>query len=259
MTSEGYVHGSSDEREVARLEKQARFCSGWLFPDFDIPDGARVLDLATGTGAMAGRIRERWPTARLTGVDLSPAQLAWARRNHRDVPIARANAARLPFANDTFDRVHCTWLLEHVPQPVPILREARRVLKPGGYAIFTEVDNSTFEADPPHEAVTRAIEGLNAAQIRAHGDPFIGRRLEQLFRDAGFTQLERVPKLLHGHAGNPELFALFADEFSDIIEGLDEVLPGQQAMLAAAAAHLRSLPQRNGQMRYRPVVVKGFK
>ncbi|MFT3841468.1 MAG: class I SAM-dependent methyltransferase [Myxococcaceae bacterium] len=244
---------------MARLEKQARFCAGWLFPDFDIPDGARVLDLATGVGAMAGLLRTRWPTARLTGVDLSPAQLAWARKNHRDVPISRADAARLPFAANTFDRVHCTWLLEHVPQPVPILRDVLRVLKPGGYAIFTEVDNATFETDPPSEAVTRAMNGLNEAQVRAHGDPFVGRRLEQLFRDAGFPKIERVPKLLHGHNGAPELFATFVDEFAEIFEGLDEALPHEKATHAAAAAHLRSLPQRNGQMRYRPVVVKGFK
>lgn len=259
MTSDGYVHGSSDEREVARLEKQARYCAGWLFPDFDVPDGARVLDLATGVGAMAGLLRARWSNARLTGVDLSQAQLSWAHRNHPDVPIARADAARLPFVANTFERVHCTWLLEHVPQPVPILRDVLRVLKPGGYAIFAEVDNATFETDPPSDDVKRAMNGLNDAQIRAKGDPFIGRRLEQLFRDAGFPKIQRVPKLLHGHNGAPEQFHVFVDEFAEIFEGLDEALPAEKATLAAAAAHLRSLPQLNGQMRYRPVVVKGFK
>ncbi len=253
------MHGSSDEREVARLEKQARFCSRWIFPSLDVPDGARVLDLATGVAAMAGQLLERWPSARLCGVDLSPAQLAWARRNHPRVPLARADAARLPFADGTFDRVHCSWLLEHVPRPVPILREVRRVLKPGGYCLFVEVDNATLETEPHSAAVHEVMAAMNEAQARAGGDPFVGRRLLELFGEAGFSRVEPVERPLRGHRGEPDFFQGFVDEFAEIFEGLDESLPQLQAKSARAAADLRALPGQQGELRYRPRLARGFK
>jgi ubiquinone/menaquinone biosynthesis C-methylase UbiE len=92
--------------------------------------GRRVLDVGCGTGSLA-----RWMTAvepRLvaTLVDASPAMLARA-----DVPGARrvrADAARLPFADESFDVVVCAWVLETVAEPERALRELARVLVPGG-------------------------------------------------------------------------------------------------------------------------------
>ncbi len=257
--SNGYVHGSSDAREVARLEKQARFCSRWILPSFEVPEGARVLDLATGVAAMAGQLRFRWPEAKLCGVDLSAAQLSWARKNHPEVPVARGDASHLPFADATFERVHCSWLLEHVPHPVPILREVRRVLKPGGWCLFTEVDNGTLETQPASAAVREVMDALNHAQLRAGGDPYIGRRLVGMFRDAGFTRIESLDKVIRGYGGEPEFFQGFVDEFAEIFEGLDESLPHLRARQAQAAVDLRALPGLHGEMRYRPTMVRAFK
>jgi len=124
---------------VARLEKQARWCAPWMLERFDAKPSMRVLDLATGVGAMAHELVARFPGIALVGVDLSATQLASARGK---CPLARANAATLPFHDDTFDRVHCSWLLEHLSPhaAVAVLRDVRRVLKRGGYCHFTEVD-----------------------------------------------------------------------------------------------------------------------
>ena len=139
----GYIHGSSDPAEVNRLERQAQWAAAWMLRDFDAPAGTRVLDLATGVGAMVvGKVPNpvgaHFPGIRLVGVDLSPTQLQWARKNHPDVPLARANAARLPFADATFERVHCSWLLEHVSGTVAvkILREVHRVLRDDGTLVL---------------------------------------------------------------------------------------------------------------------------
>src|SRR5688572_24517317 len=164
MAQTGYIHGGTDPEEVARLEKQARWCGPWILQDFDAPKGTRVLDLATGVGAMAGELLRRFPGAFVAGADLSPDQIAAARKNHPGVALLRSAAARLPFPDGAFQRVHCSWLLEHLTDPVPVLREVRRVLARGGHCHFTEVDNSTFRTFPVFPEVVDATYALDAAQ-----------------------------------------------------------------------------------------------
>lgn len=238
----GYIHGATDPREVARLEKQARFCAPMTLDGLGAAPGMRVLDLATGVGAMAGEIAARWPGARLSGVDLSLDPLRTARANHPGVLYAQANGAKLPFRDRTFERVHCSWLLEHVPQPVQVLREVRRVLTDKGSAHFVEVDNATLRTTPPCPEVDEAMAALCAAQQRAGGDPFIGRRLGALFAEAGFTKVTVRPAELHGTHQDPARFLAIVEEFAEIFESVTEALgPGDAAPLQRAAAQVRGL------------------
>lgn len=261
MAQTGYVHGSTDAREVARLEKQADFTAAFTFDTLDVRDGFRVLDLATGVGAMGSRLQRRWPNAHVVGVDLSRTQLGAARANHPSLAVLRADATRLPFDDDTFDRVHCSWLLEHVPNPVAVLRDVRRVLKPGGFCQFVEVDNATLGTTPPCEAVFELMRRLNAAQFAAGGDPYIGERLHRIFGGAGFRRFELTHHRLHGTAANATLFQACVDEFAEIFEGLDESLGAASAQLITdAIAELRALPTTPGaQFRYSPVIARAWK
>ena len=203
MTDIGYVHGGTDAREVARLEKQADFTSSFTFSTLELKAGQRVLDLATGVGAMGSRLLRACPGISLVGVDLSASQLAAARKNHPDLPVLRGNATRLPFADATFDRVHCSWLLEHVPTPVEVLKDVRRVLRPGGFCQFVEVDNATFQATPNCPAALEVLGRLNEAQQRGGGDPFVGRNLERELGAAGFARFEVKRNPLVGDAREP--------------------------------------------------------
>lgn len=256
-----YIHGGSDEREVKRLEKQARWGAPWMLKDFDVPKGARVLDLATGVGAMAGWLLDTFPGIGVVGVDLSAHQLAWARRNHPALPVARSNGAALPFPDATFDRVHCSWLLEHVSAQVAvaILREVRRVLKPGGYCHFTEVDNSTFRTSPASPDIEGIMAALNQAQQRGGGDPFVGQRLPRLFAQAGFEKVELLPLPIHGGDEDPVFFQGFIDEFAEIYESLDEALPGMRDQAQRAATQLRRLKADGGTMDYCAAIARGFR
>jgi ubiquinone/menaquinone biosynthesis C-methylase UbiE len=240
--SDGYIHGGTDAAEVARLEKQAFWCAPWMLKRFDAAPGTRVLDLATGVGAMAGELLKRFHGITLIGVDLSPTQIATAHVKHPSVPCVRGNGARLPFPDGVFDRVHCSWLLEHLsPQAsVAVLREVRRVLKPGAYCHFTEVDNSTFRTVPELPLTYRVLREMNEGQVRAGGDPFIAPKLEGYFREAGFARIDARPSPIQGDASDPIYFQGFIDEFAEIFESLDEAL-GSKPEFPAAAVELRGL------------------
>jgi demethylmenaquinone methyltransferase / 2-methoxy-6-polyprenyl-1,4-benzoquinol methylase len=110
------------------------------------PDGARVLDVATGTGLVAQALITHSHCS-VVGVDQSAAMLSAARarfagRAARDgapgspaperVKLLEAEAERLPFADGSFDALTFTYLLRYVDDPPATVRELARVLRPGG-------------------------------------------------------------------------------------------------------------------------------
>jgi ubiquinone/menaquinone biosynthesis C-methylase UbiE len=250
-----YIHGSTDAREVARLEKQGRWTAQFTLPALAARAGEWVLDLATGVGAMAGQIRLATPGVRLIGVDLRLEQLRIAQRNHPGIPYVNGDGSALPFRTAGFDRVHCSWLLEHVRDPVAILREVHRVLRPGGTCVFVEVDNATFRIVPEDPEILWVMDALNRTQLEGGGDPYVGQKLGRFFAEAGFANVEIQPIEHHGTRERPAAFLELAEEFAEIFEGLDEALGPNGAARAQEAARrlVASVDRPDGEFHYTSV------
>ena len=106
------------------------------FAGFSSARGLRVLEIGVGIGADY----ERWLKAGAiaTGIDLSAVSLEHARRRCELAGLATdlhlADAENLPFASNSFDVVYSYGVMHHDPNPAKCLKEALRVLKPGGEA-----------------------------------------------------------------------------------------------------------------------------
>jgi SAM-dependent methyltransferase len=102
---------------------------------FDLRGRKRILDAGCGNGRYSFfLLKHADADARLTAFDLSEKMLARARRRlHSDrVTFAAADLTKLPYRTAAFDAAVCGWVLEHLPDPRPGLRELARVLEPGG-------------------------------------------------------------------------------------------------------------------------------
>ena len=103
----------------------------FLVSRLDAGSGDRVLDVATGTGAVALELIRQKGCA-VVGVDQSPEMLAVARKRlPAAVRLVEARAERLPFEDAAFDGLTVTYLLRYVGDPGATLAELARVVRPG--------------------------------------------------------------------------------------------------------------------------------
>jgi ubiquinone/menaquinone biosynthesis C-methylase UbiE len=155
--------------------------------------GARVLDVACGTGALARAVIARLGgDARVTGVDRNPPMLAVARRVAPAVDWREGDAAALPVAPDErFDAAFCHEGLQFFPDRVAALRAMRGVLVAGGrlgVAVWRSVEeNGVFHAlDQVAERFLGPIDDVR----HSFGD---ANALAQLLTECGFANVKVEP------------------------------------------------------------------
>jgi ubiquinone/menaquinone biosynthesis C-methylase UbiE len=113
--------------------------------NFDVRGCKRILDAACGNGRHTRfLLKYADPDAVITTFDLSPRMLERARARLKSARVSHAVAdlTRLPYADGSFDAIVCGWVLEHLPDPRPGLRELARVLQPGGKLLLLSTEDT---------------------------------------------------------------------------------------------------------------------
>jgi SAM-dependent methyltransferase len=178
-----------NEADMA-FKKRVRTIFEWVEPR----DDSVILDVPCGRGFYLNMLRYVSPCT-LYGAELDPVVLEKARANvgHLpDVHLTRANIYTLPYPDATFDAVILSEILEHIDDDVAALKEAMRVLKPGGVAAITVPHaNYPFWWDPINKTLeslfqTHIQHGMFAGIWANHVRLYTRDQLRQSARDAGF-------------------------------------------------------------------------
>lgn len=123
-----------------------------------LPEGASLLDVGLGGGLFTEHIAERRPDLRITGVDLSPAQLKRAKRRLARfgdrITVALGDATKLDLPDDAFDGVVSYGAIKHWSDRRAGVAECLRVLKPGGPLLVTDSERGVHH-DVASEFVSR--------------------------------------------------------------------------------------------------------
>jgi ubiquinone/menaquinone biosynthesis C-methylase UbiE len=156
--------------------------------------GQKVLELGVGTGAFAREIAALVaPTGSVTGIDLSAAMVAAAteRIAGTGLPLTFevGDAHHLDFPDKTFDRACAASFFIHVDDPVRVLQEMVRVIRPGGRIVVRESGPGTHTFFGVDIQATRAMDAV----VRQRRNGWICLQMLQLFRDAGLTDVKVEP------------------------------------------------------------------
>ena len=131
-----------------------------------------ILDIGCGTGRLLRRMQVRWPSATLVGVDLAEGMVARAHKQTPGATIYLAPAEHLPLENDSVNLVTSTASFHHWSDQAQGVREAARVLRPGGLFVLADMS------------------------LAAHGHPLSRSRVRAIFESAGLvirSQTDPVP------------------------------------------------------------------
>jgi SAM-dependent methyltransferase len=163
----------------------------------DLQQGHSALDVGAGTGLVAIEMARRvGRTGRVVALDASAPIGAYgheaaARSGVGNILEWRVGRAEeLPLPSGGFDRSFCRWLLLHVDAAETVVREMRRVTRPGGRVMCVEADWETVTVYPSERGLTRRI--LNFSSDR-HIEGWSGRRLAPLLRGCGLTNVSVEP------------------------------------------------------------------
>lgn len=138
------------------------------------------------------------PSGSVTALDLSEEALeparAWvAATGAKNITFSVGSGYSLPFSDNTFDIAHASQLLGHLNDPVPVIKEMIRVVKPGGKVALREADPTTFSAYPWGEWIERTVEILQQ-HVMTEGTGILrpGLHLKKQCRLAGVDMSKAV-------------------------------------------------------------------
>ncbi|WP_294344223.1 class I SAM-dependent methyltransferase [Prosthecochloris sp.] len=187
-----YIHSYNDT-ERQRLLEQADFLEKYLYPTISFDPCDSLLEIGCGVGAQIRCMLGRFKSAKITGVDKEYSQVEQALANLPDevqrgtVELFTAAGDHLPFNDNTFDGAYIFFVFEHLSDPVPVIREIKRVLKPGGKFYCTEVVNQGVYVYPHSPSINDYWAAFNRLQSELGGNPDIGLHLASACIDAGLN------------------------------------------------------------------------
>jgi len=173
----------------------------------DMKQGETALDLCCGTCDWTIQLAQASGTGKITGLDFSSNMLAVGQKKvdqtglHSQIELVEGNAMELPFPDNSFDYVTIGFGLRNVPDFEQVIREMRRVVKPGGQVVCLELSKPTWQP----------FKGIYYFYFR-HVLPLLGKLIAKRYE-----QYKWLPESLVTFPGRKELEQMFR------VNGLDRV------------------------------------
>lgn len=255
-SNDHYIHGTRPE-EQRRLSVLNRLLNEASLRQMRVRSGERILDVGSGLGQLTRALaRAAGPEGSVIGVERDPEQMDEARRQATAdgegnlVEFRVGDAVDLPLGDDewgTFDLVHARFLLEHVPDPMAVLRAMVRAARPGGRIVLEDDDHDVLRFFPELPETRRLWEAYFRTYARFGRDPYVGRRLVSMLHEAGASPCGNTWLFFGSCAGSPDFGAMVAN-FVGVLAGAREaVLAGgelTESEIDAGIAALESWRER---------------
>jgi SAM-dependent methyltransferase len=225
-----YVHGTSAD-EQRRLTRLNALMNDGSLREFAPRPGERILDVGAGLGQLS-RAMARVTGTPVVGVERSFEQIrealtqAGAAGETHLLDLRQGDVFNLPLAESewgAFDAAHARFLLEHVPDPLAVVKTMVLAVRPGGRIVLEDDDHEVLRLWPEPPGLATVWQAYMRGYDRLGNDPIVGRRLVQLLAEAG-AQPRRNTWIFFGScAGQPD-FGDFVTNLAGLLEGAIDVI-----------------------------------
>jgi len=202
--------------ELRAADPQQRAMLNAYLSEVGISDSTIALDVGCGTGAVTRALAEMPNVREAIGIDPSPVFVEKAREIGKANPrlsFRTGDARSLPFPDASFDLVVFHTVLCHVPEPERALREAHRVLHPGGWLAVFDGDYPT--ASVAIDAFDPLQSTVDAMVARFVHDPWLTRRLHRILGTLGFS-IDSVRSHGYVQTAEPAYMLTLVDRGADV-------------------------------------------
>lgn len=236
--SSQYLHGT-DPEEQRRLSLLNDILNESSLRELNLRGGESILDVGCGlaqfTRAMA---RAAGLGARVVGVEREAEQLAEARRQaarfgeEHLIELREGDALALPLKSEewgTFDVAHTRFLLEHVPDPLAVVRQMAGAVRPGGRVILEDDNHDVMRFWPEPSGATALWQAYTRTYEQLGNDPYVGYKLVSLLHEAGTVPIRNTLVFFGSCATNPH-FNLYVENIIGVFEGARELILGASSL-----------------------------
>lgn len=196
MTLQATQDESMRRRRPNHAGRTAESHAAFLLPH--LRPGMALLDLGCGPGSITVGLAAAVAPGETTGIDLDTEPID-------GVIVVTGDVMNLPFPDDSFDAIYASALLQHLPDPLAALREARRVARPGAVIGVVDADWDGELLYPTNDVIRRSMD--IARKLREGTSPFVGKQLRHLLTEAGFCRTEGYARVTH-HGTADEVYGV---------------------------------------------------
>lgn len=182
--------------------------------------GEHLLEVGSGSGVLSRLVAPKLiPQGRLNGLELSQEIVKLANKMIEDESIRKiikyevGNALEIPYKMNQFDGVFGARLLLHVKEPQKVIKELKRVVKPGKRVVLMDWDFGTLAIDHSDKKLTRKI--LNWRTDYKDGNNWSGRQLYRRLKSENFYELNVKP-----------VISLVTDENTSLVQSVYHAASG---------------------------------
>jgi SAM-dependent methyltransferase len=231
-----YIHGTTAP-EQNRLSVLNDLMNEATLRELGLRGGERVLDVGSGLGQLTRALaKAAGPTGYVLGIEKDPRQLEEAIRRAREageeddrIEWRAGDALALPLRAEewgSFDVAHTRFVLEHVRDPLGVVRQMVQAVRPGGRVVLADDDHDVLRLWPEPPGFGPVWQAYVRTYDRLGNDPYVGRRLVALLHAAGAAPRRNTWIFFGSCAGNAT-FEAFVSNLVGVLDGARDLVLAQ--------------------------------
>ena len=251
MSESHYIHGTAPE-EQARLSQLNQLLNDAALRELRMRPGERVVDFGAGLAQLT-RAMARQAGVRAVGLERSAEQIAEAMRQAKAageehlLDLRQSDVLSAEVEPGAYDLAHARFVLEHVPDPLAVVKAMVRAVRRGGRVVLQDDDHDVLRLWPEPPGLRPLWQAYMRAYDRLGNDPIVGRRLPALLHEAGARPTRSTWLFFGACAGEPAFPAFVENLHGVLAEGREAMVGGGligAAEMAEALAQIRRFGER---------------